>query len=169
MLSTQSRGNMTINSADALDPPTISPNWLLDPGDAEQAVVILQRIREIANASGIVESEYQPGANVTSNEDILDWLRNNMDLIYHASSTCKFSHNKPFPLTLPSNTDFSSPGAMGMANDTQAVVDSHARVHGVSNLRVVDASAFPILPPGQPQATVYMFAEKIAHMILSGD
>ena len=57
---------------------------------------------------------------------------------------------------------------MGRPNDTTAVVDSHARVRGVHNLRVVDASAFPILPPGQPQSTVYMFAEKIAHFILSG-
>ena len=46
---------------------------------------------------------------------------------------------------------------MGRANDTTAVVDSHARVRGVSNLRVVDASAFPILPPGQPQAVVCKF------------
>ena len=48
-------------------------------------------------------------------------------------------------------------GKMGRANDTTAVVDSHARVRGVSNLRVVDASAFPILPPGQPQAVVCKF------------
>lgn len=89
LLSTSSRGNMTITSADTLDPPLISPNWLLDEGDAEQAVAALRRIREIAAASGIVESEYVPGANVSSYDEILDWLRNNMDLIYHASSTCK--------------------------------------------------------------------------------
>lgn len=45
-------------------------------------------------------------------------------------------------------------GKMGRTNDTTAVVDSHARVRGVSGLRVVDASAFPILPPGQPQSSV---------------
>ena len=43
---------------------------------------------------------------------------------------------------------------MGLANDSMAVVDSRARVFGVSGLRVVDASAFPFLPPGHPQATV---------------
>jgi choline dehydrogenase len=47
-----------------------------------------------------------------------------------------------------------------------AVVDLEARVIGVSGLRVVDMSAFALLPPGQPQATVYMLAEKIADMIL---
>lgn len=47
-------------------------------------------------------------------------------------------------------------------NDTMAVVDSKARVIGVENLRVVDASAFALSPPGHPQSTVYGFAEKIA-------
>ncbi|KAL8832584.1 MAG: hypothetical protein Q9170_004828 [Blastenia crenularia] len=88
LLSTSSRGNMTIRSADTLDPPIISPNWLLDKGDQEQAIAALLRIREIAAASGIVESEYQPGANVSTRADILEWLRNNMNLIYHAASTC---------------------------------------------------------------------------------
>ncbi len=95
LLSTSSRGNMTITSANTLDPPIISPNWLLDPGDAEQAVAALLRIREIAAASGIVESEYQPGANVSTHAEILDWLRNNMNLIYHAASTCKSSFFSP--------------------------------------------------------------------------
>jgi len=49
-----------------------------------------------------------------------------------------------------------------------AVVDSKARVIGVKALRVVDASAFPLLPPGLPQATVYALAEKIAANILAG-
>ena len=44
--------------------------------------------------------------------------------------------------------------AMGKLGDRNAVVDSRARVIGVQGLRVVDASAFPILPPGHPQATV---------------
>ena len=57
---------------------------------------------------------------------------------------------------------------MGRAEDSNAVVDSRARVIGTQRLRVVDASAFPFLPPGQPQATVYMLAEKIAEDILNG-
>ena len=43
-----------------------------------------------------------------------------------------------------------------------------ARVIGVNGLRVVDASMFPLLPPGHPQATVYAMAEKIADAILRG-
>lgn len=46
---------------------------------------------------------------------------------------------------------------MGVETDSMAVVDSHARVYGVQGLRVVDASAFPFLPPGHPQSTVCEF------------
>ena len=57
---------------------------------------------------------------------------------------------------------------MGRVDDPNAVVDSKARVIGVSNLRVVDASAFPLLVPGHPQSTIYMLAEKIAAEIING-
>ncbi len=43
---------------------------------------------------------------------------------------------------------------MGKAGDPDAVVDSRARVYGVRGLRVVDASAFAILPPGHPMSTI---------------
>ena len=56
-----------------------------------------------------------------------------------------------------------------MANDTNAVIDSKARVIGTENLRVVDASSFPLLPPGHPMSTVYALAEKIADDIKSGN
>ena len=51
-------------------------------------------------------------------------------------------------------------GAMGKAGDPNAVVDSHARVFGVQGLRVVDASAFPFLPPGHAQAIVCTYTPR---------
>jgi choline dehydrogenase len=48
-----------------------------------------------------------------------------------------------------------------------AVIDNNAKVFGVNGLRVVDASSFPILPPGHPQSTIYALAEKIAAGILA--
>lgn len=50
-----------------------------------------------------------------------------------------------------------------------AVVDSRARVLGVSGLKVVDASSFAILPPGHPQSTIHAIAEKITADILAGN
>ena len=52
--------------------------------------------------------------------------------------------------------------AMGLANDTKAVVDSRAKVIGVNGLRVVDASAFPFSPPGHPASLVFGLAERMA-------
>ena len=62
-------------------------------------------------------------------------------------------------------------GKMGQANDPKAVADSTGRVFGVSNLRVADISAFPLLPPGHPQSTVckcsrYFPALRAFHMIV---
>ncbi|KAL9016400.1 MAG: hypothetical protein Q9180_008803 [Flavoplaca navasiana] len=57
---------------------------------------------------------------------------------------------------------------MGPRSDRMAVVDTDTKVYGVRRLRVVDASAFPFLPPGHPQSTVYALAEKIAEGILQG-
>jgi choline dehydrogenase len=80
----------------------------------------------------VVIREAAPGLNVTSDEDILDYIMANSFQNWHASCTCR----------------------MGRRNDSMAVVDSRARVIGVNGLRVVDASSFALLPPGHPQSTV---------------
>lgn len=58
---------------------------------------------------------------------------------------------------------------MGKNGDPMAVVDTHARVFGVQGLIVVDSSAFPFLPPGHPQSTVYALADKIADDFKRGE
>jgi choline dehydrogenase len=139
-----SRGNVTISSADASIQPVINPNWLTAPEDVDIAVAGFKRVREIwSHINVTIGREYLPGPNISSDAQIVDYMRKSAFTLYHASATCK----------------------MGRSNDTMAVVDSQARVYGVHSLRVVDASAFPFLPPGHPQATVYMLAEKIAEDI----
>ncbi len=132
-----SRGNVTIQSADMADKPIINPNWLSDPRDQDVVVQAWHRLRQIFGASSLkpilIGEEAYPGlANTTTDAQILDHIRSAFGSVLHASCTCK----------------------MGRRNDTMAVVDSQARVFGVTNLRVVDASAFALLPPGHPQATV---------------
>lgn len=143
-----SRGNVTIASADTSDLPVINPNWLSHPADVEVAIAGFKRAREIfQNIADItIGPEKLPGPTVQTDEDILAFIRQSASELYHASATC----------------------AMGRAGDKDAVVDSRARVFGVRGLRVVDASAFPFLPPGLPQSTVYMLAEKIADDIKRG-
>lgn len=146
-----SRGNVTIASNDTSVNPIVSPNWLEDPRDREILLAAFRRARNIW-ASKTMKSvttgpETFPGANITSDSDLLDAIRRSAQTIWHASATNK----------------------MGKASDPMAVVDSRARVIGTQRLRVVDASAFPFLPPGQPQSMVYALAEKIAQDILNGD
>ncbi|CAI4215736.1 unnamed protein product [Parascedosporium putredinis] len=126
------------------DQPIIDLGWLSDPADAEVAVAIFKRARAAWETSSLgsikATPELVPGAAVSTDEDILNYIKGGARPIWHASGTCK----------------------MGKADDELAVVDSKARVYGVEGLRVVDASVLPIIMPGHPMGTLYMLAEKIA-------
>ncbi|KAL8788586.1 MAG: hypothetical protein Q9195_007230 [Heterodermia aff. obscurata] len=143
LVSTFSRGNVSINSSDTANNPVISPNWLSDPRDLDMAVAAFQRGRQLFGTKSmrpIVQGEEYPGLNCTTYAQIENVIRQSANSVYNAAGTNK----------------------MGRSSDSMAVVDSKARVFGVDRLRVVDASIFPFLPPGQPSATVYALAEKIA-------
>ena len=93
VLTPTSRGNVTIASADSGDNPIVSPNWLLESADQKLAVQALKRIRQVAQASGItVGPEVAPGANVTSDAQLLAFIKEAVVPIYHAVATCR-----PFP------------------------------------------------------------------------
>ena len=130
-----SRGTVSISSADTNDKPVIDPRWLTDPADQAVALAAYKRLREFfatkAMAPVLIGPEYFPGGNETD-ADLLASIRRGFNTVWHASCTCK----------------------MGKPNDNMAVVDSKAKVVGVNRLRVVDASAFPILPPGHPMSTI---------------
>ncbi|KAL9000157.1 MAG: hypothetical protein Q9188_005733 [Gyalolechia gomerana] len=143
-----SRGDISINSSSMADPPLINPNWLTHPTDIQLAIAAFKRQRQVwAAMSNLTIGEEQiPGPAVQSDADILNFIRRTLAPVWHAASTCKMGHH----------------------SDHMAVIDTKARVYGVQGLRVVDASSFPFLPPGHPQATVYALAEKIADEILKG-
>ncbi|KAL7626078.1 hypothetical protein AAE478_002848 [Parahypoxylon ruwenzoriense] len=140
----RSRGTITITSPDVSVDPAINPNFLVDRTDADVAVAGLKRAREFWQSDAMrdfcVGEEIFPGTNVTTDAEIEDIIRRSYNTIYHGACTC----------------------AMGKPDDPMAVVDTQARVYGVEGLRVVDAAAFALLPPGHPQSTVYALAEKIA-------
>ncbi|KAL6229786.1 hypothetical protein BDW75DRAFT_245413 [Aspergillus navahoensis] len=150
LITPTSRGNITLASADTSDAPIINPNWLTTESDQEAATAIFKRIREIFNSDGmapvVIGDEYYPGNGTQTDAEILSFIQKNVMTLWHPSCTNK----------------------MGTSDDPAAVIDSKARVFGVGRLRVVDASSFPLLPPGQPQSTVYMLAEKIADDIIRG-
>ena len=137
VLTTTSRGNVTLNSTDPATNPLISPNWLLTPEDQQLAVQGFKRARQVAENTGItVGPEVIPGPQVQSDADILAFVQQTLSPLNHASATC----------------------AMGRKGDPKAVVDSHGRVFGVESLRVIDVSVLPFLPPGHPQGTVCKFS-----------
>ncbi|KAL9595710.1 MAG: hypothetical protein Q9219_006276 [cf. Caloplaca sp. 3 TL-2023] len=141
-----SRGEVSINSSSMMDPPLINPNWLTHPTDIQLAIAGFKRQRQVwADMRNLTIGEEQaPGPAVQSDAEILSYIRRTLAPVWHAAATCKMGHR----------------------SDPMAVIDTNARVYGVRSLRVVDASSFPFLPPGHPQATVYALAEKIAEEIL---
>lgn len=87
--------------------------------------------------------EIQPGSHVQSDEEIDAFVRQKADSAYHPSCTCK----------------------MGQSSDNTAVVDPQAKVIGVENLRVVDASIMPSIVSGNLNGPTIMVAEKAADII----
>jgi choline dehydrogenase len=147
-----SRGSITLSSRDTSDPPIFDPAWLTHPTDKEVAIQAFQRCRAVFNTSALApilldgpQGEAVPGSEaVQTDEEILAYIQQSATTVYHAAGTAK----------------------MGRSDDKMAVLDSMARVRGAKALRVVDASAFPVLLPGHPQGTIYALAEKIAQDIL---
>ncbi|MEC9068477.1 MAG: GMC oxidoreductase, partial [SAR324 cluster bacterium] len=102
--------------------------------------------RKILNQPAFNEysaGELSPGLEVESDEEILNWVAKDGETAYHPSCTCK------------------------MGTDSMSVVDpGNMKVHGVENLRVVDASVMPYITNGNIYAPVMMLAEKAADLIL---
>jgi choline dehydrogenase len=141
----ESRGEVSIHSSNPKDLPTIIPNYLSTKSDREVAVESIKVARKIAQANSIKEhilDEFVPGESFSSDEELLEVARNHSQSIYHPVGTCKMGHDK------------------------DSVVDDQLRVHGVKNLRVVDASIMPELVSGNTNAPTMMIAEKAAEMIL---
>lgn len=133
-----SRGSVSIASADAAVAPLIDPGFLSDQADVEVAIAGYKRARQFWATDAIKPllvsdtPERFPGANVTTDAEILDVIKRSYNTVYHAACT----------------------NSMGKPDNDMAVVDTQGRVYGVQSLRVVDASIFPLLPPGHPMATV---------------
>ncbi len=147
ILNPESRGSIRISSPSPEEPPAIEPNYLDSPRDQQVIVAGLKWGRTIANQSALdsfLGHEVSPGPEAKTDEDLLEFARNAGSTIYHPTGTCR----------------------MGASSDPMAVVDAELRVHGLSHLRVVDASVMPLIPSGNTNAPTIMIAEKAADMIL---
>jgi len=139
------RGHVKIKSKDPKQYPSILFNYLSTEQEQKEWVEAIKKSREIIGQAGFDElrgKELSPGAEAQSDEEILDFVKREGESAYHPSCTCK------------------------MGYDDMAVVDAELKVHGVENLRVVDASVMPFVTNGNIYAPVMMIAEKAADMIL---
>jgi choline dehydrogenase len=143
----KSRGWVRLKSADPAAKPEIRFNYMSHPDDWSEMRACVRLTREIF-AQGPFDpyrgEELQPGRDAISDEAIDAFIRDKVETAYHPSCSCK----------------------MGREDDPMAVVDSQARVIGVTGLRVVDASIMPSITTGNLNAPTIMLAEKAADHIL---
>ena len=143
----ESRGSVSIISNRPEDSPSIVFNYISTEQDRRDWRACIRLSREILAQEAMQEfdnGEIQPGEDITSDEEIDAWVRQNVESAYHPSCTCK----------------------MGAEDDAMAVLDSECRVRGIQSLRVVDSSIFPSITNGNLNAPTLMVAEKAADLIL---
>ena len=135
-------GRVWLGSADPLKDPKFVFNFLSTKQDQEDAVAAVKAIRHVVSQAAwdpYRGEEVTPGPAVQTDEQILEAVRGLAGTNYHPCCTCRMG------------TDVST-----------SVVDAQARVHGLENLRVVDASIMPEIVSGNLNAPIIMMAEKVA-------
>jgi choline dehydrogenase-like flavoprotein len=143
LLRPRSRGEVTLASNDAHDAPRIDPAFFNDPRDLDGMVEGFKLARRLMRAPALAEwiTKDLFTANVNTDDEIRDVLKQRVDTVYHPAGTCR------------------------MGQDADAVVDAQLCVRGLQGLRVVDASVMPTLIGGNTNAAVIMIAEKAVDMI----
>ena len=141
-----SRGEINIVSNDMKDYPKIKMNYLSTEDDRYVAAQGLKLIRKIMLETKTFKKyepeEYRPGIHIKEDEELVKAGSDYTQTIFHPVGTCKMGH------------------------DENAVVDDRLKVHGIENLRVVDASIMPNITSGNTNAPTIMIAEKASDMIL---
>ena len=140
----ESQGTIHVGGPNPFDAPKIRPNFLDNQLDQDTLVAGLTLCRSIGETNAMkqyISHEMNPGSNIKTDEEMLQFARDTGATTYHPMGTCK------------------------MGSDPMAVVDDRLRVHGIENLRVADASIMPTMPSGNINAPVIMIAEKAADMI----
>ncbi|NKX37462.1 choline dehydrogenase [Rhodobacteraceae bacterium R_SAG4] len=147
-LNPTSRGTIQIRSASYRDAPMISPNYLATDEDRKVAADSLRQVRDIMGQAAMKPyepEEFKPGVQYQSDDDLAKLAGDIASTIFHPVGTVKMGHD----------------------DDPTAVLDSHLRLKGVVNLRVVDASVMPNITSGNTNAPTLMIAEKAARWILA--
>jgi choline dehydrogenase len=141
----ESRGAVTLRSANPTDAPSIVFNHLASKQDLKDLVDGIRLARNLVNQPAWDKyrgKELAPGADAQSDADLERFVKANLGTSYHPSGTCR------------------------MGSDANAVVDSDARVKSVRRMRIVDASIMPRVVTANLSASIMMMAEKVSDKIL---
>jgi choline dehydrogenase len=146
MIRQDSRGEITLGSADPHAPPKILLNLFKEQSDIDRMIRGVHAARKIYRSEplgSLIGEELTPGDALQTDEQLEAHIRGTAAITLHPVGTCK----------------------MGVDSDPMAVVDDQLRVRGVEALRVIDASVMPEVPGGNTNAPTIMIAEKGADMI----
>jgi choline dehydrogenase-like flavoprotein len=147
LLKPQSRGAITLRSADPKDKPIIDPGYLTDDAGTDRAALMagLRMCADIAKSpalKGIIGKVARPLGATNLDDETLERALNSLShTLYHPVGTCR------------------------MGSDDASVVDPELRVRGVNGLRVADASVMPTIIRGHTHAPSVLIGEKAADLI----
>lgn len=139
-----SMGSIHICSPDPYKHPSIKFNFLshdLDKRVLIDAVKIMRNIVEAKPMDLIRDFEHSPGASVSTDDEIEQYIRETAETGFHPSGTCRMG-----------------PGSNSVVND-------ELKIHGLNGIRVADASIFPTIPSGNTNAACIMVGEKVSELI----
>ncbi|TGJ84993.1 hypothetical protein E0Z10_g3768 [Xylaria hypoxylon] len=145
-----SRGSVHIQSSNTLDAPVIDPKYLDNPVDMEvfaEHMLYLQSLASLSPLSKLLTQPPTPSraiSHLANLEEAKKYIRLRAVSMWHPAGTCSM-----------------------LPEEIGGVVDNRLKVHGVENLRIVDSSVIPVLPPGNLQSSVYAIAERAAWLIKS--
>jgi choline dehydrogenase len=145
LLRPESRGHIELRSASIADKPLLKPNFLSARADVDRLVQGVKVVREIVSAQAMStyrDEELLPGLATQTDAELEAFVRAHVATTFHPAGTCK------------------------MGSDAEAVVDPQLRVHGITGLRVADASVMPSIVSGNTNAPTIMIGEKCAQMVL---
>jgi choline dehydrogenase len=142
----KSLGHVKARTANPKQPPSILFNYMADPRDRADMRAGIRLTREVLAQKAMqpfAGDEIFPGIDVKSDDALDAWARQAIETCYHPVGTCK----------------------MGRDGDPLSVVDSELKVHGLTGLRVIDASIMPAIVSGNTNAPTIMIAEKASDML----
>ncbi|MBE0384499.1 hypothetical protein PCARR_b0484 [Pseudoalteromonas carrageenovora IAM 12662] len=139
----KSRGSITLKNSDPRSAPLIDPNYLSHPDDLKIMLAGLKKTLSIMQSPAFdkIRGKMVYPLDINNDEQLIEFIRQTADTEYHPVGTCK------------------------MGQDEMAVVNTNLQVHGVSKLRVVDASIMPTIITGNTNAPVIAIAEKASDLI----